>query len=130
MFDSFADLALPPRDQRHEWLRLHEIKDGDQDTTERSRMQHMNDNGEVLFTTSVWRELLGISGPLVREIILEFFNTLRISSGGDFLGSAPSYTLIREPLRMLCHRLIAFTISSRGQAPKKVTTTDLFCDTP
>ncbi|GJW35548.1 hypothetical protein Tco_0058468 [Tanacetum coccineum] len=49
-----------------------------------------------------------------------------ISSNGDFLTIIPSYTLIREPLRRLCHRLIAFTIAGRGQAPKKVTTTDLF----
>ncbi|GJX43238.1 hypothetical protein Tco_0259914 [Tanacetum coccineum] len=42
------------------------------------------------------------------------------------MGSAPSYTLIKEPLRRLCHRLITFTISGRGHARKKVTTTDLF----
>ncbi|GKE83987.1 hypothetical protein Tco_1557729, partial [Tanacetum coccineum] len=110
--------------------------------------------------------------PLVREVILEFFSTLkfregvldldisntfqfqlggirrqaywahslkviaskadlanywvRISFGGDFLGPAPSYTFIREPLRRLCHRLITFTISRRGQTPENVTTTDLF----
>ncbi|GJU52272.1 hypothetical protein Tco_1225986 [Tanacetum coccineum] len=40
--------------------------------------------------------------------------------------AAPSYTLIREPLRRLCHQLIAFTIFGKGQAPKKVTTTDIF----
>nr|GEW21981.1 hypothetical protein [Tanacetum cinerariifolium] len=33
---------------------------------------------------------------------------------------------IKKPLRRLCHRFIAFTIAGRGQAPKKVTTTDLF----
>ena len=49
-----------------------------------------------------------------------------ISSSGDFLCAAPSYTLIREPLRRLCHRLIAFTLAGRGQEPEKVTTTDLF----
>ncbi|GKA99096.1 hypothetical protein Tco_0827033 [Tanacetum coccineum] len=36
-----------------------------------------------------------------------------ISSSGDFLRAAPSYILIREPLRRLCHRLIAFTIAGR-----------------
>ncbi|GKA22546.1 hypothetical protein Tco_0708508 [Tanacetum coccineum] len=39
---------------------------------------------------------------------------------------APSYTLIIEPLRRLCHWLIAFTIFGKGQALKKVITTDLF----
>nr|GEV26959.1 hypothetical protein [Tanacetum cinerariifolium] len=56
--------------------------------------------------STYWRELLGIHGPLVREIILEFFIMLRISSSGYFLRADPSYTLIREPLRRLCHRPI------------------------
>ncbi|GJS03406.1 hypothetical protein Tco_0319914 [Tanacetum coccineum] len=50
----------------------------------------------------------------------------RISSDGDFLRVVPSYTSIRDPLRRLCDRLIAVSISGRGQAPKKVTATDLF----
>ncbi|GKC24011.1 hypothetical protein Tco_1026161 [Tanacetum coccineum] len=49
-----------------------------------------------------------------------------ISSFGDFLTTVPSYTQIKEPLRRMCHRLIAFTIAGRGQAPEKVTTTDLY----
>ncbi|GJU85636.1 hypothetical protein Tco_1293182 [Tanacetum coccineum] len=48
----------------------------------------------------------------------------RIAFDGDFLGVVPSYTSIRGPLRRLCHRLIAFNISGRGQAPKKVNATD------
>nr|GEV90264.1 hypothetical protein [Tanacetum cinerariifolium] len=38
----------------------------------------------------------------------------------------PSYTSIRDPLRRLCHRLIVLSISGKGQAPEKVTVTDLF----
>ncbi|GKD67892.1 hypothetical protein Tco_1321982 [Tanacetum coccineum] len=44
----------------------------------------------------------------------------------DFLGIAPSYTLIRDPILRLCHRLIAYSIVGRSQAPEKVTMTDLF----
>ncbi|GKA92922.1 hypothetical protein Tco_0814847 [Tanacetum coccineum] len=44
----------------------------------------------------------------------------------DFLGIAPSYVFIRDPVRRLCHRMIACSISGRGQAPKKVTDVDLF----
>ncbi|GKD10680.1 hypothetical protein Tco_1190365, partial [Tanacetum coccineum] len=33
---------------------------------------------------------------------------------------------IREPLRRMYHRLVAFTIAGRGQAPEKVTTTGLY----
>nr|GEX92812.1 hypothetical protein [Tanacetum cinerariifolium] len=60
------NMALPPREQRHEWLRfetqgLNEINEGDAepDITERLRMEHKGDDSDVLFMTFVWRELLG-----------------------------------------------------------------------
>ncbi|GJR32857.1 hypothetical protein Tco_1109089 [Tanacetum coccineum] len=49
-----------------------------------------------------------------------------ISSARDFLGTSPSYTLIRDPMLRLCHRLIACSIAGRSQALEKVTMTDLF----
>ncbi|GKF12238.1 hypothetical protein Tco_0050164, partial [Tanacetum coccineum] len=49
-----------------------------------------------------------------------------ISSTGDFLDTSPSYTMIRDPILRLYHRLIAFSIAGRSQAPEKVTVTDLF----
>ncbi|GKD10722.1 hypothetical protein Tco_1190407, partial [Tanacetum coccineum] len=49
-----------------------------------------------------------------------------ISSAGDFLGTAPSYTMIRDLILRLCHRLIACSITGRSQAPEKVAVTDLF----
>ncbi|GJR08547.1 hypothetical protein Tco_0791199 [Tanacetum coccineum] len=49
-----------------------------------------------------------------------------ITSARDFLGTAPSYTAIRDPILRLCHRLIACSIVGRSQAPEKVTVTDLF----
>nr|GEW79524.1 hypothetical protein [Tanacetum cinerariifolium] len=51
---------------------------------------------------------------------------IEISSAGDFLGTAMSYTMIQEPIIRLCHRLIACSIARRSQAPKKVSVTDLF----
>ncbi|GJW42937.1 hypothetical protein Tco_0071736 [Tanacetum coccineum] len=51
---------------------------------------------------------------------------VEISSGREFLRGAPSYTYIRDPVRRLCHRLILYNISGRGQAPKNVTATDIF----
>ncbi|GKF47658.1 hypothetical protein Tco_0137460 [Tanacetum coccineum] len=133
-------MALPPRDQRHEWLRfdaqgyteeekqefetrlaniyyqkihrvhvldfarLGKINEGDVelDMTERLRMEHRGADGEVLFMSSIWRELLDLVNYWAR-----------IASDGDFLGPPPSYTLIREPLRRLCHHLIAFTIQAK-----------------
>ncbi|GJZ60548.1 hypothetical protein Tco_0616364 [Tanacetum coccineum] len=49
-----------------------------------------------------------------------------ISSAGDFLGTTPSYTTIRDPILRLCHKLITCSIAGRSQAPKKVTVIDLF----
>ncbi|GJR47239.1 hypothetical protein Tco_1315342 [Tanacetum coccineum] len=40
---------------------------------------------------------------------------IKISSNRDFLGPAPSYVLIRDPVRRLCHGMIAYSISGRGR---------------
>ncbi|GKD46334.1 hypothetical protein Tco_1270979, partial [Tanacetum coccineum] len=42
-----------------------------------------------------------------------------ILSDMDFLGATPSYIYIKDPVRRLCHSLISYSISGRGQAPKK-----------
>ncbi|GJX44240.1 hypothetical protein Tco_0260916 [Tanacetum coccineum] len=44
---------------------------------------------------------------------------MEISFDRDFLGPAPSYVFIQDPVRRLCHRMIACSISGKGQAPKK-----------
>ncbi|GKC51300.1 hypothetical protein Tco_1074045 [Tanacetum coccineum] len=51
---------------------------------------------------------------------------MEILSGRDFLGPALFYVLIRDPVRRLCHMMIAYSISGRGHGPKKVTDVDLF----
>ncbi|GJS50575.1 hypothetical protein Tco_0623937 [Tanacetum coccineum] len=51
---------------------------------------------------------------------------MEISSDRDFLGPTPSYVLIRDHVRRLCHKMIAYSISGMGQAPEKVTGVDLF----
>ncbi|GKD79281.1 hypothetical protein Tco_1341902 [Tanacetum coccineum] len=43
-----------------------------------------------------------------------------ISSAGDFLGTAPSYTSIRDPILRMCHRLIACSIAGKSQAHEKI----------
>nr|GEU71687.1 hypothetical protein [Tanacetum cinerariifolium] len=45
---------------------------------------------------------------------------LGISSARDFLGTTPSYTLIKDLMLRLCHWLIACNIVGRSQAPKKI----------
>ncbi|GKC26215.1 hypothetical protein Tco_1033509 [Tanacetum coccineum] len=39
---------------------------------------------QVVFTSHAWRALFEIRGPLVRELILEFFSTFRIATGVHF----------------------------------------------
>nr|GEV38476.1 hypothetical protein [Tanacetum cinerariifolium] len=51
---------------------------------------------------------------------------IKISSDRDFLGPAPSYVFIRDPVRRLCYRMIAYSISGMGQAHEKVTGVDIF----
>ncbi|GJV95937.1 hypothetical protein Tco_1547514 [Tanacetum coccineum] len=195
-------MALPPREQRHRFLRyegleyldteflisrgilslvhkreVHRVSVFDfgglpdlmaKGLSGRMLMEHRDEAGVSVFTSRAWRRMLDIRGPLVHELILEFFSTFRfgqaildldtpgtlqfqlggarrrresqtdlrqgdlrdywigISSAGDFLGTAPSYTVIRDPILRLCHRLIACSIAGRSQAPEKVTVTDLF----
>ncbi|GJR81820.1 hypothetical protein Tco_0152605 [Tanacetum coccineum] len=42
-----------------------------------------------------------------------------ISTDGDFLGPPPSYTLIRDPVLRLCHRMMAHSNAERSWAPEK-----------
>ncbi|GJU62255.1 hypothetical protein Tco_1244090 [Tanacetum coccineum] len=117
-----------------------------------------------VFMSYAWRRRFRIRAPLVREFILEFLSTCRmsdiemgldvvdtlcfqlggvrrmmtwrydilipdkgdlrdywieISSDRNFLGPAPSYVLIRGPVRRLCHKMIAYSVFGRGQAPEK-----------
>ncbi|GJS84789.1 hypothetical protein Tco_0751330 [Tanacetum coccineum] len=81
-------MAIPPRYQRHQYLRSEGLGYTDADIIN-------------------FKERLG-----------------RIY--GDFLGTAPSYTWITDPMLRLCHMLIACNIAGRSQAPKKVTMADLF----
>ncbi|GJT70273.1 hypothetical protein Tco_1029559 [Tanacetum coccineum] len=159
---------LPSRDQRNPWIR-YQVKGYDEDIVHsyehRLKTIWGRDEGQELFTSHTWKRLFEIRAPLVREFILEFLSTCRMSDtymrldvtdtlcfqlGGarrrmtwrqfilalglhteeeiaeagfgaywDFLGPALSYVFIRDPMRRLCHRMIAYNISGRGQAPKK-----------
>ncbi|GJT11904.1 hypothetical protein Tco_0858946 [Tanacetum coccineum] len=97
---------LPPRAQRHLWLRyqvdgyteeiVHDFElgmetgkekpithglteDMGETLTDRMRMVYTGEEGQVLFSSHAWRRLFEIRGPLVQEFILEFFRTCRIS---------------------------------------------------
>ncbi|GJX93043.1 hypothetical protein Tco_0347629 [Tanacetum coccineum] len=187
---------LPHRNLRHPWLR-YQVEGYDEGITlaDRLSMVYTEDDGETLFTSHARRRLFEIKGLLVREFILKFLSTCRmsdtemgldvadtlcfqlggarrmtwrqfilalglhseeemaeagfraywygservipdkgdlrdywikISSDKDFLGLAPSYVHIRDPVRRLCHRMITCSISGRGQGTEKGTGVDLF----
>nr|GEV58931.1 hypothetical protein [Tanacetum cinerariifolium] len=142
-------MALPPRDKRHQYLRYEELQYNDADIVDfemRLANIYRRDvhrvQGQSMFTSQAWRRLFEIRGPLVYELIVKFFSTfrlgeipdkedlsaywIRISPVGEFFGTPPSYTLIRDPMLRLCHRLIACSITGRSQALEKVTVTNLF----
>ncbi|GJR37084.1 hypothetical protein Tco_1212768 [Tanacetum coccineum] len=75
---------------------------------DRLRMVYIGDEGHELFTNHAWRRLFEIRTPLVREFILEFFSTCRMSDTEMGLDIADT----------LCFQL--------GGAPEKVTSVDLF----
>ncbi|GKB88290.1 gamete expressed 1-like protein isoform X1 [Tanacetum coccineum] len=137
-----------------------------QDLAVRLRMVYAEGDGLQPFVSHAWRRLFGIRGPLVRDFILKFLSTYRmsdtemgldvarlhteekmahagfgaywsgserfvpdkgdmrdywikISSDRDFLGAAPSYVYIKDPMRILYHKMITCTISGHGQGPEK-----------
>ncbi|GJU91585.1 putative reverse transcriptase domain-containing protein [Tanacetum coccineum] len=67
-------------------------------------MEQRDDVGVVLFTSRAWGRLFDTKGPLVRELILEFLNSLDLE---------------RDPVLRLCHQMMAHSIARRSQAPEK-----------
>ncbi|GJT04164.1 hypothetical protein Tco_0838626 [Tanacetum coccineum] len=92
----------------------------------RMLMEHLDAHGVSLFIRRAWRWLFDIRGPLItdKEDLRDYW--IGISSAGDFLGIAPSYTAIQDTILRLCYRLITCSIARRSQAPEKVTVIDLF----
>nr|GEY03722.1 hypothetical protein [Tanacetum cinerariifolium] len=102
-----VDVAVLPRDQRHLWL-CYQVEGYTEeiDWAERLRMGYTMDDGKEIFVSHAWKRLFKILTPLVRP--------------------PPSYTLIRDLVLRLCHRMMVHIITGRSQAPEKVTVTDLF----
>ncbi|GJW74286.1 hypothetical protein Tco_0133656 [Tanacetum coccineum] len=110
-----------------------------QDLAERMRMIYTGDDGQEFFSTCRIGDEMGLDAA--EEMAEDRFGAywlgservipdkgdlsdywVEISSGRDFLRGAPSYTYIRDPVQRLCHRLISYIISGKGQAPKKHST--------
>ncbi|GJT05061.1 hypothetical protein Tco_0839523 [Tanacetum coccineum] len=121
----FKDMALPPRDQRHRYLRYEGLQYTDADILDfESRLTRIC--RREVHRVQACRQLFDIRGPLIPDKgdLRDYW--IGISSAGDFLGTTSSYTAIRDLILRMCHRLIACIITGRSQAPEKVTATDLF----
>ncbi|GKE45468.1 hypothetical protein Tco_1472752 [Tanacetum coccineum] len=78
------DMALPPREQRHPFLRYEglqyteaDIEDFETRLTRIYKREHRDDQGVSLFNSRAWRRLFDIKGLLVHKLILEFYSTFR-----------------------------------------------------
>ncbi|GKE00937.1 hypothetical protein Tco_1388920 [Tanacetum coccineum] len=144
---------LPLREQRHLFLRYQGLEYTDEDIADfeerleriYSREIHMVHVVDFQGMPELMRD--GLFARMVIEHrddagVVEFLSTLRfgevlldLDAPGrrwsppiflDFLGPPLSYTLIRDLMLRLCHRMMAHSIARRSQAPEKVTVTGLF----
>ncbi|GKE18830.1 hypothetical protein Tco_1426407 [Tanacetum coccineum] len=170
-------MALPPRDQRYQYLRYEGLQYSNDDIVDfearlariyrrevhmvqvfdfgglsdlmadglsaRILMEHRDAQGVSLFGEAIldldtpgalqfqlgrsrrrlsWRQFIIALGLHTREEM----ESPGISSAGEFLGTTPSYTAIRDPILRFFHRLISCSIAGRSQAPEKMIMTDLF----
>ncbi|GKD10684.1 hypothetical protein Tco_1190369 [Tanacetum coccineum] len=140
-------MALPPRDQRHQYLRYEGLQYIDANIvdfkTRLARIYRREVHRVQVFDFEGLPNLMaeGLRGRMLMEnqdaqgksFGLYWGESARqipnmgdlsaywigISSAGDFMGTPPSYTLIKDPMMRLCHILITYSIIGRSQAPKK-----------
>ncbi|GJS88504.1 hypothetical protein Tco_0771140 [Tanacetum coccineum] len=154
------DMAFPPRDQRHQYLRYKGLQYIDTDIVDfeirLAKIYKREMHRVQVFDFGVLLDLMaeGLRGRMMIEhkdaqgqkemqtigFDLYWAESARqipdkgdlstywigILSMGNFLCTPPSYTLIKDPMLRLYHRLIVCSIAGRSQAPKKVVVTDLF----
>ncbi|GKC75791.1 hypothetical protein Tco_1126565 [Tanacetum coccineum] len=92
-------MALPPRDQRHEWLRFNTqgySKEEEQDYEIRLAKIYYKKIHRIQVL-----DFARYSPVLVRRTKTIVKHETMKASEGDFLGLPPSYTLIREPSRSM-----------------------------
>ncbi|GJU71448.1 hypothetical protein Tco_1262853 [Tanacetum coccineum] len=112
---------LPMRDQRHPYLRFEGLEYTD------ANIHTFVERLEWIFRRQIHRgQLLDFDG-LTKELREDMDTRLRMVHSGEqghdvFVSDAWRRDLVRR----LCHRLIAHSIAGRGQAPEKVTMTDLY----
>nr|GEV18633.1 hypothetical protein [Tanacetum cinerariifolium] len=103
------NMALPTKDQINQYLMFEGLEYSEGDITD-------------------FKERLGkrYCRGVHQVQVLDFKGLTDAMAEGDFLGTVPFYTAIRDLMLRSCHRLIVCSITGKSQAPKKVTVTDLF----
>ncbi|GJS54627.1 hypothetical protein Tco_0627989 [Tanacetum coccineum] len=98
---------------------------------DRLRMVYTGDEGHELMNDTEMG--LDVADTLCFQLVKSYpikgdhmYYWIEILFDRDFLGPPPSYVYIRDPMRRLCHRMIAYSISGKGHAPENVTEIDLF----
>nr|GEV75902.1 hypothetical protein [Tanacetum cinerariifolium] len=70
-----------------------------QTIADRLSMVYTEDDRHALFTSHAWRRLFEVRGPLVREFMLEFFSTYRMSDteiGLDVVDTLSHFRLVSD----------------------------------
>ncbi|GKB51834.1 hypothetical protein Tco_0902587 [Tanacetum coccineum] len=128
--DNKIDIIQSSEDKRHQYLRYEGLQYSDADIVDfearLARIYRREVHRVQVFDFGGLPDLMaeGLSANMLMEH--RDAQGIGISSAGDFLGTTPSYTSIRDLILRLYHRLIACSIVGRSQAPEKVTVTDLF----
>ncbi|GKD44524.1 hypothetical protein Tco_1269169 [Tanacetum coccineum] len=110
---------LPPCEQRHPFLKYQGLEYTDSDIADFEERFERIYSREIHRYWSENERMIPGKGDLH-----DYWRG--ISNDGDFLGPPPSYTLIKDPMLRLCHRMMAHSITRRSQALEKVTVTYLF----
>ncbi|GJX71660.1 hypothetical protein Tco_0308831 [Tanacetum coccineum] len=111
------DMALPPRCQRHQYLRFEVLGYTD------ANIKDFEERLSRIYSREIHRAKSARQIPDKGDLSTYWVG---ISSTRDFLGTTLYYTLIRDSMPRLCHRLITYNIAGRSQVPEKVTVIDLF----
>ncbi|GJX66892.1 hypothetical protein Tco_0302619 [Tanacetum coccineum] len=127
-FNDLFHMALPPCDQRHQYLMYEGLQYTYTDIVDfETRLARIYQREVHMVQVS---DIGGLPDLMVKglsaRMLMEHRDAhgIEISSARDFLGITPSYTSIRDPILRPCHRSIACNIAQRSQAHEKVT--DLF----
>ncbi|GKD48791.1 hypothetical protein Tco_1277767 [Tanacetum coccineum] len=136
----FTNMALPQRDQRHQYHRYEGLLYSNADIVDfetiLARIYRREVHRVQVFDFGGLQDLMaeGLSVRMLMEHMDAKGVTLELHTGEEmespgfarYWAETPSYTLIRDPILRLCHRLIACGIARRSYALEKVTVTDLF----